>query len=229
MRTEIRMEERCLDRESVEPKRKRFNEGTVSADLSRASPDLRDNLITKNHDKSHRDNSSSDDLTAVDDDGRCLTSQVDEIERTTDDSGFKFGSELSLESIRKIQAQFVDERNWSKFHTPRNLLLAMIGEVGELSELFQWKNEVPVGVTDWSESERTHLSEELSDVLIYLIRLAEQCRVDLPSAVLRKIDLNRHKYPVDRVFGSSKKYNEYSEEINKAKVNGDSSNEPGGC
>lgn len=75
---------------------------------------------------------------------------------------------------------------------------------------------------DWSESERTHLSEELSDVLIYLVRLAEQCCVDLPSAVLRKMDLNRHKYPVDRVYGSSKKYNEYSDEDNKTETNGNS-------
>lgn len=66
--------------------------------------------------------------------------------------------------------------------------------------------------SDWSEADVTHLSEELSDVLIYLIRLAEQCHIDLPAAVLRKIEINRGKYPVGRVYGSSKKYNEYKDD-----------------
>ena len=74
----------------------------------------------------------------------------------------------------------------------------------------QWKGEVPVGLDGWTDREREHLGEELSDVLIYLVRLAEQCRVDLPTAVQRKIGLNCDKYPKNVVFGSSKKYTEYS-------------------
>ena len=61
----------------------------------------------------------------------------------------------------------------------------------------------------WSAADKEHLGEELSDVLIYLIRLAEMCQVDLPSAVVRKIEMNGKKYPANVVYGSSLKYNEY--------------------
>lgn len=62
----------------------------------------------------------------------------------------------------------------------------------------------------WTDEERVHVGEELSDVLIYLIELAERCHVDLPSAVLRKFELNAKKYPVNKVYGSSRKYTEYT-------------------
>ncbi|XP_030644181.1 glutamyl-tRNA(Gln) amidotransferase subunit B, mitochondrial [Chanos chanos] len=124
---------------------------------------------------------------------------------------FTFSSEPSLEDIRRMQAQFTEERDWNQFHQPRNLLLAMVGEVGEVAELFQWRGEVAEGLPDWTESEREHLAQELSDVLIYLVELAEKCHVDLPQAVLRKMALNRLKYPASKVHGSAKKYTEYQD------------------
>ena len=66
----------------------------------------------------------------------------------------------------------------------------------------------PVG---WTELEREHLGQELSDVLLYLVRLAEKCHVDLPTVVLRKIEKNSIKYPVDKAYGSNKKYTEYAD------------------
>lgn len=124
---------------------------------------------------------------------------------------FAFSPGPSMEDIRSMQAQFTDERDWNKFHQPRNLLLAMVGEVGEVAELFQWRGEVTEGLPDWTESEREQLAHELSDVLIYLLELAEKCRVDLPQAVLRKMALNRLKYPASKVHGSAKKYTEYKD------------------
>lgn len=124
---------------------------------------------------------------------------------------FTFSPEPTIEDIRRMQAEFTDERDWNKFHQPRNLLLAMVGEVGEVSELFQWRGEVAEGLPDWSESEREQLAHELSDVLIYLVELAEKCRVDLPQAVIRKMALNRLKYPASKVHGSAKKYTEYKD------------------
>ena len=61
----------------------------------------------------------------------------------------------------------------------------------------------------WSGSDKEHLGQELSDVLIYLVRLAECCEVDLPDAVLKKFELNRRKYPASKVYGSSEKYTAY--------------------
>ncbi|XP_065110766.1 glutamyl-tRNA(Gln) amidotransferase subunit B, mitochondrial [Paramisgurnus dabryanus] len=138
------------------------------------------------------------------------TNDTAEIQQQQSDR-FTFSTEPTLEEIRRMQAEFTDERNWNQFHQPRNLLLALVGEVGEVSELFQWRGEVTEGLPDWTETEREHLAHELSDVLIYLVELAEKCKVDLPQAVLRKMALNRLKYPANKVHGSAKKYTEYKD------------------
>ncbi|KAD7478107.1 hypothetical protein E3N88_01243 [Mikania micrantha] len=83
-----------------------------------------------------------------------------------------------------------------------------VGEVGELSEIFQWKGEVPRGLPGWEDEEKQHLGEELSDVLLYLVRLSDICDVDLGKAVLRKLELNATKYPVKLCKGSSKKHSQ---------------------
>jgi len=123
-----------------------------------------------------------------------------------------FEPTVTLERLRGAMAAFVAERDWEQFHTPRNVLLALVGEVGEVSELFQWRGEVPRGLgASWTEAERTHLGEELSDVLLYLVRLADLCAVDLPSAALRKMRRNAEKYPAERCKGKSDKYTAYAE------------------
>uniref|UniRef100_A0A8C3FEJ8 dCTP pyrophosphatase 1 n=1 Tax=Chrysemys picta bellii TaxID=8478 RepID=A0A8C3FEJ8_CHRPI len=114
-------------------------------------------------------------------------------------------------SSRQLQAEFVAERGWGQFHQPRNLLLALVGEVGEVAELFQWRAEpeARAGLPGWAPGERVALEEELSDVLLYLVSLAQQCQVDLPRAALRKLDRNRARYPADRAHGSARKYTHY--------------------
>lgn len=124
---------------------------------------------------------------------------------------FRFSEEPSLEKIRQMQSEFAKERDWDQFHQPRNLVLAMVGEVGEVAELFQWKGEVQEGLPDWTPREKHHLAQELSDVLVYLVRLAEKCHVDLPREVVAKIAVNSKKYPAHLVKGSSKKYTEYKD------------------
>ena len=113
-----------------------------------------------------------------------------------------------LISLRNKLRNFADERDWNQYHTPRNLVLALVGEVGELSEIFQWKGEVK-NCDNWDEKEKEHLGEELSDILLYLIRLADKCDIDLGKAAYKKIIKNAEKYPVSKVKSSSKKYNEY--------------------
>lgn len=117
----------------------------------------------------------------------------------------------TLEALRSEMSEFAGERDWDQFHQPRNLLLALMGEVGELSEIFQWRGDEGSrpGLAGWSESDKVHLGEELSDVLLYLIRLADRCGVDLGAAARRKMDKNRRKYPADLVRGSSAKYTAY--------------------
>ncbi|AES78999.1 putative dCTP diphosphatase [Medicago truncatula] len=110
-------------------------------------------------------------------------------------AGVPEGDSVTIGKLKQIQAQFAKERDWDQYHSPRNLLLAMIGEVGELSEIFQWKGEVQRGLPDFKEEEKVHLGEELSDVLLYLVRLSDICGVDLGKAALRKVELNAIKYP----------------------------------
>lgn len=120
--------------------------------------------------------------------------------------------DVSLEELKQKMRVFAEERDWNQFHTPRNLLLALVGEVGELSEIFQWKGEVKEGLKDWNDKDKEHVGEELSDVLLYLIRLSDKCGIDLGQAALDKIKKNEAKYPKDKVKSSSKKYTEYETE-----------------
>lgn len=116
--------------------------------------------------------------------------------------------EVTLKDLARKMAGFAADREWDQFHSPRNLLLALVGEVGELSEIFQWKGEVPRGLSDWNDAEKEHLGEELSDVLLYLVRLADVCNVDLGESALHKLQKNAVKYPVELCKGNSKKYRE---------------------
>ena len=117
-----------------------------------------------------------------------------------------------MQSLRQTLQQFALERDWDQYHQPRNIALALVGEVGELAECFQWKSDeqCPRGLGTWKEKHKVHLGEEISDVLLYLVRLADVCGVDLADAVSKKLAKNAEKYPADLVRGSSKKYNEYS-------------------
>ena len=112
----------------------------------------------------------------------------------------------SLSELAARLAEFARERDWDQFHAPKNLAMALAGEVGELLEHFQWLSEqqsanLPVEVKDAVEL-------EMADVLLYLVRLADKLDVDLGAAALRKIELNARKYPADRFRGSSRKYDD---------------------
>lgn len=132
-----------------------------------------------------------------------------ENETTNLNDNFHF-SELNLETLRQMHSKFATDRNWNQFHSPRNILLALVGEVGEVAEHFQWKSdtECKVGLPNWTPEQKSALGEELSDVLVYLVRLADRCQIDLSKAVFDKMAKNEAKYPVEKSYGSSKKYNE---------------------
>jgi len=105
--------------------------------------------------------------------------------------------------------QFAAERDWDQFHSPRNLLLALTGEVGELASLVQWRTDAEVEQMLADQDGRRQLEEEVADVAIYLLRLADVCGIDLLSAVTDKIAVNARKYPVEKAKGSARKYTEF--------------------
>jgi len=88
----------------------------------------------------------------------------------------------SYQTLRERISLFVQERNWAKFHTPRNVMLALSGESGELAEIFQWKGPLN-GLKGFDDKEKVHVGEEIADVFIYSTRLADLCGFDLASAV----------------------------------------------
>lgn len=115
------------------------------------------------------------------------------------------GGELAV--LRDLIRQFVTERDWDQFHTPKNLAAALCVEAAELLEPFQW-----LKTGDIAELDSTRLDQvrhEMADVLVYLVRLADKLDVDLAKAVTEKMAINRTKYPADKVRGDARKYNEY--------------------
>jgi NTP pyrophosphatase (non-canonical NTP hydrolase) len=111
----------------------------------------------------------------------------------------------NLHALRTLIRQFVDERDWAQFHTPKNLAMAMGIEAAEVMEHFQW---LPTG-NELTGDKRQAVGHELADVLVYLVRLADVLDIDLPAAVAEKMQLNREKYPADKVRGDARKYDEY--------------------
>lgn len=91
-------------------------------------------------------------------------------------------------------AEFARERDWDRFHTPRNIILALTGEVGELAEIFQWLDDRQAEVI-MQTAKAEHVRQEVADVLLYLVRLAMVLGIDLDAAVGEKIKLNALKYP----------------------------------
>jgi len=112
---------------------------------------------------------------------------------------------MSLDELTSEVASFAKERDWDQFHLPRSLVLALMAEVGELAEVMQWVPDSQMN-SRWTEDNNDDLSEELADVFIYLIRLADVLDIDLESAARSKLLVNAEKYPVEKSRGKSTKY-----------------------
>ena len=115
----------------------------------------------------------------------------------------------SIERLSFLLRQFAENRDWGQFHSPRNLLLALVGEVGELASLMQWVPDDEVERWLKNDANRSSLEAELADVFSYLLRLADTVDIDLARALKEKIALNESRYPRERSFGSSEKYTKY--------------------
>ncbi|MBH9185093.1 nucleotide pyrophosphohydrolase [Pseudomonas aeruginosa] len=105
--------------------------------------------------------------------------------------------------------RFAAERNWAQFHSPKNLVMALTGEVGELSEILQWMDEEQSKDAARHPDTAQAVQDELADVLMYLVRLASVLGVDLDAAARQKLEQNNRKYPVEKARNSSKKYDQF--------------------
>jgi dCTP diphosphatase len=105
--------------------------------------------------------------------------------------------------LRDAMRQFSEDRDWTQFHDPKSLVLALTGEVGELAELFQW---LPAGAATSLASEeplRPRVGEEMADVLLYLVRLADVLDIDLAEVARQKLEGSVERFPVERYHGQA--------------------------
>lgn len=114
----------------------------------------------------------------------------------------------SIEKTSTAIRQFSELRDWTQFHTPRNLALSLMAEVGELAELLQWKSENDVKDYVSSTEGQQRLSEEIADIAIYIIRLCQVTEIDFLDSIERKLEINEKKYPLEFSKGNARKYTE---------------------
>jgi dCTP diphosphatase len=118
-------------------------------------------------------------------------------------------STQDLESLKLRLRDFSGARDWEQFHSIRNLILALVGEVGELAAEFQWLNDEQVESAMLDTRKRESVGSELADILAYLIRIADIAKFDLESELIKKLKVNESRYPIDKSKGSSAKYTAY--------------------
>ena len=105
---------------------------------------------------------------------------------------------MDFNEVKRQVLQFTADRNWDQFHTPENLAKSISIEAAELLECFQWS----------PEYDKEAAKEELADVMNYCIQLADKMGISIEDAIMEKIEKNAKKYPIEKSYGSSKKYTE---------------------
>lgn len=111
-------------------------------------------------------------------------------------------SNTSIDQLKQLVNAFINERNWEKFHTPKNIAVSVVLEASELLEHFQWS---PPADEEIDPTKKLEITEELADVMAYLLSLANVLNIDVSSAMAAKMQKNRKKYPVEQFNGNWKK------------------------
>ncbi len=106
----------------------------------------------------------------------------------------------TLQELTSILTNFRDERDWGKFHNPKDLALAINIETSELLELFLWK--------DMQDVDIENVELELADIFAYLLLFSEKCQINLKNALIKKMEINKIKYPIEKSKGVSTKYDQ---------------------
>ena len=113
----------------------------------------------------------------------------------------------NLEDLRQALIKFSSDRQWEKFHTPKNLASSLSVEVAELQEIFMWLT--PQESVDLNPDLRSRVVDEVGDVLICLLNFCNSLQIDLMHSAKQKLKKNESKYPVEKSRGNAKKYTEF--------------------
>lgn len=103
---------------------------------------------------------------------------------------------MNIQALQKTLREFAAERHWQPFHTPKNLSTALMVETAELAEIFQWMTPEASQAAQHDPATKEHIADEVADVLLYLLQLADHCAIDIPQAVANKLVKNAIKHPV---------------------------------
>ena len=114
-----------------------------------------------------------------------------------------------IEVLKLRLREFAVARDWEQFHSVRNLILALVGEVGELAAEFQWISDDDIAKALQDSDKRESVGSEIADVFIYLLRLSDITGIDLAEELKKKLAINEERYPADKAKGSAAKYNAY--------------------
>lgn len=119
-----------------------------------------------------------------------------------------YPSGVILNDLQRELREFAAQREWQPFHTPKNLVMALSGEVGELTELFQWLTPEDSSAVMSQPDQAERVREEVADVFAYLLQIADVLDIDLTTALRTKMRRNEEKYPVERAKGRADKYDQ---------------------
>ncbi len=120
-------------------------------------------------------------------------------------------NKTTIYDLKEKVRLFCEERDWDQFHNAKELAIGIVTEASELLEHFRFKSEKQVDKMFQNDKKRQELTEEMSDVFYFLLRLAQRYDIDLTKELDNKMIKNNKRYPVERVKGSNKKYSEYEE------------------
>ena len=117
-----------------------------------------------------------------------------------------FDSKTNISKLRQLAQDFVDERDWNKYHNPKDLSISIAIEAAELMEIFQWTGQGEVKKIAKDEHKLLRIKEELADVMILCLNMGNTLGIDLSQAIVEKIEKNKAKYPAELVRGNYRKY-----------------------
>ncbi len=114
--------------------------------------------------------------------------------------------DTTLREIKQMVSRFVEERDWLQYHDPKNLVMALMSEVGELADQFRWVNNSESHTLATSPDHADEVADELADIMMFAIEFASVCNIDISTAIASKLEKNAMRYPIEKAKGSCKKY-----------------------
>lgn len=115
---------------------------------------------------------------------------------------------MQFEELNTEVREFCEKRDWDQYHTPKDLAIGLVTESSELLELFRFKDSTEQSELLAEPAKREEVEDEVADILFFMLRFADIYDIDLETALARKLEKNRKRYPEEEYKGSNKKYDE---------------------